>query len=68
MKWLVFDTEHEARGYSHQEAINKGVGNPDDVCQYWWEVRETTTGKWAVHCPEGTNVPSLKEFTNDENN
>ena len=61
MKWKIFDTEAEARAYSHFEAKRRGFGTPDDVCQYWWTVIETDTGEWAVLCPEGTEEVTRKE-------
>lgn len=52
--YLIFDTELEAIEYSHAKAIEMGFGKTGDICQYWYGWRETTNGKWAMQCPEGT--------------
>ena len=56
MKYLIFDTEAEAMEYSHNEAIQKGLGKDTDICQYWYNWKETVDGKWAIQCPEGTET------------
>ena len=54
MKYLIFNTEAEARAYSHAEAVKCGYGKTNDTIQYWWAWRETIDGKWAVQCHDGT--------------
>ena len=54
MAYMMFDTEQEAKDYSHAEAIRRGFGRDGDICQYWWAWRETIDGKWAVQCPDGS--------------
>lgn len=61
MKWMIFETETEARAYSHEEAVRRGKGKDDDIIQYWWTVKKTAIGKWAVCCPEGTEEPEFEE-------
>lgn len=51
--YLIFDTETQARNFSHAAAVSRGLGGEDDVCQYWYQWRETIDGRWAVQCPEG---------------
>lgn len=65
MMYLIFDTEAEAKEYSHNEAVKRGHGKPNNTVQYWWIWRETIDGKWAVQCPEGTKTPTLKEYNNE---
>ncbi len=56
MGYKIFDTEPEARQYSHAEALSRGHGMKASIIQYWWEWRETIDGKWAVQCPDGTEA------------
>lgn len=63
--YKIFCTEAEAMQYSHQIAIEHGRGKATDVIQYWYGWRETTDGKWAVRCPEGTETPEFLEVTDE---
>jgi len=65
MGYKVFATEREACDYSHAKAIEMGLGKVDDICQYWYEWKETADGKWAIQCPEGTEPePKWKVIDN----
>jgi hypothetical protein len=46
MKYLVFNTEQQAKDRSAQEAQARGC-DPTST-KYWWEVRQTKAGKWAL--------------------
>lgn len=52
----IFDTEADALAFSHDEAVKMGLGKEGDICQYWYDHRQTANGKWAVQCPEGTET------------
>lgn len=67
MLYILFDTEAEAREYSHAEAVKRGHGLDGHTIQYWWAWRETSNGKWAVQCPEGTDSPEFNEVNEDDN-
>lgn len=51
MKYLIYNTESEARERSLQEALSRGA-SPSTVTQYWWAWRETSDGKWALCVPD----------------
>jgi hypothetical protein len=54
MLYILFDTEQEAKDYSHAEAIARGHGLAEHTIQYWLAWRETIDGRWAVQCPDGS--------------
>jgi hypothetical protein len=62
MQYKVFNTEQEAKSYSHAEAVLRGVGQAEHTCQYWWLIRQTKEGNWAVQCPEGTEEPEFEDI------
>lgn len=59
MKYLIYNTEAEARERSLQEALNRGA-SPSTVTQYWWSWRETSGGQWALLIPDA-DVASLSD-------
>lgn len=61
MRWIVFDSKEMADAFSHLEAIIRGLGKQGDICQYWWIVKPTKDGKWAVQCPQGSAEPEFEE-------
>lgn len=63
--YSLFKTEEDAKQYSHNEAVKRGHGKPNNTVQYWWIWRKTKDGKWAVQCPEGTVEPEFEEIQND---
>lgn len=63
MMWLIFNTKAEAYEYSHMAAIEHNRGRSTDTIQYWWLVRKTANGKWAVQCPDGNQEPIFEEVT-----
>lgn len=65
MMYLIFDTEAEAKEYSHNEAVKRGHGKPTSTLQYWWIWLMTIDNKWAVQCPEGDASPIFPEVTSD---
>lgn len=63
MGYRIFNTEAQAKAFSHAEAVNKGRGREIDTIQYWYSWRETIDNKWAVECPEGSDNPIFPEVT-----
>lgn len=51
MKYLIYNTESEARERSLQEALTRG-SSPATVTRYWWSWRETADSKWALCIPD----------------
>lgn len=51
MKYLIFNTESEARERSFQEALNRGASQAT-VTQYWWSWRQTNDDKFALCIPD----------------
>ena len=45
MKYLVFNTKQQAQDRSAQEAQARGCSG---VTKYWWTVKQTKAGKWAL--------------------
>ena len=60
MKYLIYNTEAEARERSLQEALNRGA-SPSTVTRYWWSWRETLSGQWALMIPDA-DVSSLSDL------
>ena len=60
MKYLIYNTESEARERSLQEALNRGA-SPASVTQYWWSWRETADDKFALSIPDA-DVLSLSDL------
>ena len=48
MRIIQYNTEEEAIGRSHLEAINRGC-TESSTTQYWWGVVEGIDGKWGVN-------------------
>lgn len=51
MKYLIYETESEAKNRSAQEAERRGV-SAINVTRYWWAWRETLDGKRALCVPD----------------
>lgn len=60
MKYLIYNTEPEARQRSLQEALSRGA-SPATVTQYWWSWRQTNDNKFALCIPEA-EVLSLSDL------
>lgn len=60
MKYLIYNTETEARERSLQEALNRGA-SPSTVTQYWWSWRKTLSAQWALMIPDA-DVPELSDL------
>lgn len=59
MKYLIYNTDTEARERSLQEALTRGA-SPSTVTRYWWSWSETSDGKWALCVPD-SDVEFLTE-------
>lgn len=51
MKYLIYNTEAEARERSLQGALTRGA-SPSTVTRYWWSWRETASNQWALCIPD----------------
>jgi len=59
--YKIFDTQEEALSFSHEKAVSMGNGNPNNGFEYWYAIRKTIDGKWAIECPEGTEPEPIWE-------
>lgn len=59
MKYLIYNTEAEARERSLQETLSRGA-SPSTVTRYWWTWSETASNQWALRIPD-SDVDSLTE-------
>jgi hypothetical protein len=52
MKYLMLATQAEAVARNAAEAKARGAGCVGAVTQFWWSLRQTAAGQWALAIPD----------------